>query len=325
MQIKPTDINGTIPVSKGGTGATTLTGYMKGNGTGAVTASATIAFTDITGTVPVNQGGTGATTAAGARTNLGLDAGGAGDIWVEKAGDTMTGALNGTSFNILAASKASGAPSGTRNNYVVDDEFIYAQRSSAAATMYMARTLGTLVSPSAVTSGTNLANIVFSGYDGTNIQDGGLIQAFADSTVSSGTVPTGIRVLTGSSAGSRAVRVTWDSGGNMLPTGNIAFPNGSFIYSYQGSTLGTVKAGIQFDGTGNGFGFYTNNTFRGGLNTTELFFSVPIRPGEYSKSALPSAAQRGQLIYVVDDVGGAVPAFSDGTNWRRVTDRNVIS
>lgn len=29
-----------------------------------------------------------------ARTNLGLVAGGAGDIWVEKAGDTMTGALN---------------------------------------------------------------------------------------------------------------------------------------------------------------------------------------------------------------------------------------
>lgn len=93
MQIKPTDIDGTIPVSKGGTGATTLTGYMKGNGTGSVTASATIAFSDITGTVPVNQGGTNATTAAGARTNLGLDAGGAGDIWVEKAGDTMTGPL----------------------------------------------------------------------------------------------------------------------------------------------------------------------------------------------------------------------------------------
>lgn len=40
--------------------------------------------------VGVAHGGTGASTEADARTNLGLVSGGAGDIWVEKAGDTMT-------------------------------------------------------------------------------------------------------------------------------------------------------------------------------------------------------------------------------------------
>lgn len=49
--------------------------------------------THITGVLPIANGGTNAATAAAARTNLGLDAGGAGDIWVEKAGDTMTGSL----------------------------------------------------------------------------------------------------------------------------------------------------------------------------------------------------------------------------------------
>lgn len=39
----------TIAVAYGGTGATTLTGYVKGNGTSAMTASATIPNTDITG------------------------------------------------------------------------------------------------------------------------------------------------------------------------------------------------------------------------------------------------------------------------------------
>lgn len=40
---------GTLNVANGGTGATTLTGYVKGNGTSAMTASATIPNTDITG------------------------------------------------------------------------------------------------------------------------------------------------------------------------------------------------------------------------------------------------------------------------------------
>lgn len=34
---------------------------------------------------------------------------------------------------------------------------------------------------------------------------------------------------------------------------------------------------------------------------------------------------RATMIYVADEVGGAVPAFSDGVNWRRVTDRNIVS
>lgn len=45
------------------------------------------------GILAIEGGGTGADNAADARANLGLVAGGAGDIWVEKAGDTMTGEL----------------------------------------------------------------------------------------------------------------------------------------------------------------------------------------------------------------------------------------
>jgi len=38
-----TGVTGTLPVGNGGTGAVTLTGYVKGNGTGAMTASAAAA------------------------------------------------------------------------------------------------------------------------------------------------------------------------------------------------------------------------------------------------------------------------------------------
>ena len=43
------NIGGTLGVAKGGSGATTLTGYLKGNGTAAFTASPTIPNTDISG------------------------------------------------------------------------------------------------------------------------------------------------------------------------------------------------------------------------------------------------------------------------------------
>ncbi len=46
----------------------------------------------------------------------------------------------------------------------------------------------------------------------------------------------------------------------------------------------------------------------------------------FAKANLPSASlNEGGMIYVTDEAGGAVPAFSDGTNWRRVTDRAVVS
>lgn len=46
----------------------------------------------------------------------------------------------------------------------------------------------------------------------------------------------------------------------------------------------------------------------------------------YTVSTLPAAATypRG-VIYVSNETGGATLAFSDGTNWRRVQDRNVVS
>ena len=43
------DLVGTVPVANGGTGADTLTGYVKGNGTAAMTAASTIPSTDVTG------------------------------------------------------------------------------------------------------------------------------------------------------------------------------------------------------------------------------------------------------------------------------------
>jgi len=55
-----THVSGTLAVGNGGTGAVTLTGYVKGNGTSAFTASATIPNTDITGLGTISVKNTGA-------------------------------------------------------------------------------------------------------------------------------------------------------------------------------------------------------------------------------------------------------------------------
>ena len=46
-------VTGTLPVASGGTGSATLTGYIKGTGTSAMTASTTIPVTDVTGAAPL--------------------------------------------------------------------------------------------------------------------------------------------------------------------------------------------------------------------------------------------------------------------------------
>ena len=48
-----TDVTGTLPVANGGTGVTTLTGYVYGNGSSDFSASASIPLADVTGAAPL--------------------------------------------------------------------------------------------------------------------------------------------------------------------------------------------------------------------------------------------------------------------------------
>lgn len=102
-----------------------------------------------------------------------------------------------------------------------------------------------------------------------------------------------------------------------------------------GAVGGTPNLPVQFsvagyDGSGAQaglFGMFMKATaialFRLYKNGPSIF---PTQMPSYAKASLPSAATNtGCMIYVTNDVGGAVPAFSDGSSWRRVTDRNVIS
>jgi len=62
----------------------------------------------------------------------------------------------------------------------------------------------------------------------------------------------------------------------------------------------------------------TSKKFFANLNA--IVYVVP----SYTVGTLPGGAA-GTIIYVSNESGGAVLAFSDGTNWRRVTDRAIVS
>jgi len=102
----------------------------------------------------------------------------------------------------------------------------------------------------------------------------------------------------------------------------------------------TAGASVFFDGAD--FGTVTEETLQsadlglitalvegesdlGGFFVVGLVYPDQLVLPSFSASALPSVNPAGQMIFVTDDQGGAIPAFSDGTNWRRVTDRAVVS
>jgi len=62
-----------------------------------------------------------------------------------------------------------------------------------------------------------------------------------------------------------------------------------------------------------------------GSPASKLDVDGPVRVRSYTVAGLPSAAEAGQVAFVSDETGGATLAFSDGTAWRRVADRAVVS
>lgn len=58
----------------------------------------------------------------------------------------------------------------------------------------------------------------------------------------------------------------------------------------------------------------------------ERLFDRAVTPRKFTVASLPPAAlNEGLQVYVSDEAGGATLAFSDGTDWRRVQDRTIVS
>ena len=61
------------------------------------------------------------------------------------------------------------------------------------------------------------------------------------------------------------------------------------------------------------------------LRMNEYLLGTQVRLPSYTVVTLPAVTSDPGMIFVSDETGGSVPAFSDGTAWRRCTDRAIVS
>jgi hypothetical protein len=223
------ELTGTIPVANGGTGASTLTGYVKGNGTSTMTASSTIPNTDITGL------GTASTKDAGAALGVAtLDA--SGKVPVSELPAAVLGALSyqGT-WNASTNTPTLTSSTGTKGYYYV---------VSVAGNTNLDGITDWLVGDWAVYNGT-----VWQKVDNTE-------------TVTSVNGQTGAVTLTYTDVGAFPATATTGTGNVVLATGATqANPTISNYENFTPTTAPTYSEGrVWYDSTEKALAFYNDSS-----------------------------------------------------------------
>jgi len=149
---------------------------------------------------------------------------------------------------------------------------------------------------------------------GTNVQNNGFNDSITIGKGLSATASNEVQIGVGLTG-----YLTLVTGGALSLNGGSAqfiMPN----YPTTGLPSGT-KGGMTYDTTKN------NPVVHNGASWDDVLVQKGVTPlSNYLVAGVPTAVgNTGSMIFVTDEVGGSIPAFSDGTNWRRVTDRAIVS
>ncbi len=314
--------------------------------------SKTIAF-DVTG-ISLNSisNGTSNVNVVSSGGNVTVGVGGSGNIAeFSTTGVRITGVVsasgNVTGGNLIAGTGASGNITGAN---VITANTVTATANITGGNLL---TTGLISATSTITSAANVVggNITTAGVitatgniQGGNLRTAGLITATGNisggNILGNGAGLTGINVfsnitVTGGNsavADSIADTLTLTAGDGITivvdsATDTITFgvQSGSEIF-VDGADFGTVEEPVTLsDDLGLVTDAVTEEADLGTLVLSGLIYPDQFVLPSYSVSTLPAATPAGQMAYVTNESGGAVPAFADGTNWRRVTDRAIVT
>ncbi len=302
--------NAAVTVAQGGTGAATLTGYVKGSGTSALTASATIPYSDLTGTPTIP-------TAANPTGTIGLTAvnGSAGTFLRSDGAPALSQSITPTwtgnhqfnsqvSINTAAASqRALTITAPTASNIVAS----FNESLGVHAIVFRPNISPSGINGNQITSdfnsGSTYLPLILSGRGGADLVLGtsGNITANA---ASSGTTLT-VNATNASTAGIDLASGQLRIGGSAGTTGQV--------WTSQGSGAAPIWSNV---GTLSGSNTWTgNNTFAPSSGTPVTITGVSSGAGLIVNGS-PGGTSSSANVYVTTSGSGDRDAFfmSDGTN-----------
>jgi hypothetical protein len=214
---------GTIGVAYGGTGATTLTGYVKGSGTSALTAAATIPNTDITGL------GTMSTQNAN---SVAITGGSAAVSTLKTLG--LTGYLYGNDTSAVTASTTipTSALSGNFVSTFSAGTTGFTPSTNTSGVVTLAGTLNVANGGTGVTSSSGANSVVLRDANG-NITTNCLFEGYTSQAASGTTI-----VLTASSA--QNYQITGSGGQTIKLPSATTLPNGALFTFNNNQSSGAI-------------------------------------------------------------------------------------
>ena len=205
------------------------------------------------------------------------------DAYVKNTGDIINGDLQVNNLQVetkqnlgsVSSLHASGAKITGGLNGGLEFSIHSAYSHNAWRSIFtMIKSRGTIASPTAVINNDKLGSLAFKGYDGSNVQLAGLIEAFVDGGVSSGRVPTRISFVTGSYSGDRTERLIIKSDGKI----GIATQSPTTIFDINSDIfrLRTAKTPATAGASGN----------RGDICTDANYIYICVATNTWKRSAI---------------------------------------